>query len=112
METIKQTEARSISSTVHENQKKGFGYLLGDIYADDDPNHYSSKRKNVIIFLVAMGGLCGPLSSMMYMPALLSVASDLNTTVSAVNGTVSAFVVFMGISVSSPPWSIYPLISS
>ncbi|CAO3660280.1 unnamed protein product [Rhizopus stolonifer] len=98
METIEQIEARSISSTVHENQKKRFSYLLGDIYADDDPNHYSSKRKNVIIFLVAMGGLCGPLSSMMYMPALLSVASDLNTTISAVNGTVSAFVIFMGIS--------------
>ncbi|CAO3636166.1 unnamed protein product [Mucor hiemalis] len=80
------------------NKSNWFNYLWGDIYATDDPNQYSQKKKNVIIFLVALGGLCGPLSSMMYMPGLLAVAADLNTTTSAVNGTISAFVVFMGIS--------------
>lgn len=94
----------SQSNTVHEvddgYRSHWFKYIFGDIYASDDPNNYSEKRKNVIILLVALGGLCGPLSSMMYMPALLTVAEDLKTTVSAVNGTVSAFVVFMGISVS------------
>ncbi|RCH91251.1 hypothetical protein CU097_009261 [Rhizopus azygosporus] len=92
----------SQSNTVHEAddgcRSHWFKYIFGDIYASDDPNNYSEKRKNVIILLVALGGLCGPLSSMMYMPALLTVAEDLKTTVSAVNGTVSAFVVFMGIS--------------
>ena len=34
------------------------------------------------------------------MPGLLSVAQDLNTSMEAVNGTVSAYVVFMGIAVS------------
>lgn len=76
-------------------------YVWGDIYATDDPNLYSQKKKNVIILLVALGGLCGPLSSMMYMPGILAVAADLNTSVSSVNGTISAYVVFMGISVSS-----------
>lgn len=84
----------------NNNKSNWFSYLWGDIYAKDDPNQYSQKKKNVIIFLVALGGLCGPLSSMMYMPGLLAVAADLNTTTSAVNGTISAFVVFMGISVS------------
>lgn len=82
----------------NNNKSNWFSYLWGDIYAKDDPNQYSQKKKNVIIFLVALGGLCGPLSSMMYMPGLLAVAADLNTTTSAVNGTISAFVVFMGIS--------------
>ncbi|KAG0763520.1 hypothetical protein G6F62_002794 [Rhizopus arrhizus] len=97
-------DTRSIASskppsTAHESKKSTWiQYLLGDIHSEDDPNNYSQNRKNIIIFLVAMGGLCGPLSSMMYMPALLTVASDLHTTVSAVNGTVSAYVVFMGIS--------------
>lgn len=100
-------DTRSITSsqppsTAHESKKPTWiQYLVGDIHSEDDPNNYSQNRKNIIIFLVAMGGLCGPLSSMMYMPALLSVASDLHTTVSAVNGTVSAYVVFMGISVSN-----------
>ncbi|KAG1498681.1 hypothetical protein G6F47_011220 [Rhizopus delemar] len=97
-------DTRSITSsqppsTAHESKKPTWiQYLVGNIHSEDDPNNYSQNRKNIIIFLVAMGGLCGPLSSMMYMPALLSVASDLHTTVSAVNGTVSAYVVFMGIS--------------
>jgi hypothetical protein len=77
-----------------------FNYIWGDTYASDDPNQYSQRKKNVIILLVALGGLCGPLSSMMYMPGILAVAQDLNTSISAVNGTISAFVVFMGISVS------------
>ena len=34
------------------------------------------------------------------MPGLLSVARDLNTSMEAVNGTVSAYVVFMGVAVS------------
>lgn len=38
---------------------------------------------------------------MIYMPGLLSVASDLNTTSAAVNGTVSSYVVFMGVAVSN-----------
>jgi hypothetical protein len=82
------------------NRSNLFKYIWGDIYATDDPNQYSQKKKNIIILLVALGGLCGPLSSMMYMPGILAVAADLNTSISAVNGTISAFVVFMGISVS------------
>lgn len=96
------------TSTAHYNsildngnrRSNWFNYLWGDIYATDDPNQFSSKKKSIIIFIVAMGGLCGPLSSMMYMPGILAVAKDLNTSISAVNGTISAYVVFMGISVS------------
>lgn len=104
-------------------------YALGDIYADDDPNDLSDRRKNIIIAIVAFGGVSGPLGrysdqylstsesyllilprtysiyvypyvSMIYMPALLRVAQDLHTTSSAVNGTVSAYVIFMGVAVS------------
>lgn len=90
-----------ISKQIDSHQRsKWYHCILGDIYATDDPNDYSRPKKNVIILLVALGGIAGPMSSMMYMPGLLEVARDLNTTTSAVNGTISAFVVFMGISVS------------
>lgn len=82
-------------------------YVWGDIYATDDPNQYSSKKKNVIILLVALSGLCGPLSSMMYMPGILAVAEDLDTSVSSVNATISAYVVFMGISVKFLKHALY-----
>lgn len=78
-----------------------FKYLIGDIYASDDPRDLSESRKNIIVFIVALGGVSGPLGSMIYMPGLLSVARDLKTSISAVNGSVAAFVVFMGVAVSA-----------
>lgn len=75
-------------------------YMIGNVYAQDDPRELSNKRKSIILFILALGGVSGPLGSMIYMPGLLSVARDLHTTISAVNGSVSAFVVFMGVAVS------------
>ncbi|CAO3644321.1 unnamed protein product [Mucor fragilis] len=99
--TCKDDAVDSISTT--RNQKSSrlaswYRFVMGDIYASDDPNLYSERRKNVIILLVALSGIAGPMSSMMYMPGILAVVQDLHTTTSAVNGTISAFVVFMGIS--------------
>ncbi|CAO0794753.1 unnamed protein product [Mucor circinelloides] len=86
------------SSEKNNKLKSWYHFIMGDIYALDDPNLYSERRKNVIILLVALSGIAGPMSSMMYMPGILAVVQDLHTTTSAVNGTISAFVVFMGIS--------------
>ncbi|KAI7856198.1 major facilitator superfamily domain-containing protein [Circinella umbellata] len=72
-------------------------HLIGDPYVSDDPQQLSMRHKQIIIFIVALSGISGPLASMIYMPGLLSVAQDLNTSMEAVNGTVSAYVVFMGI---------------
>ncbi|KAI8080746.1 major facilitator superfamily domain-containing protein [Gilbertella persicaria] len=90
----------AVDSSLHETKRTSNWYkrLFGDIYATDDPYDYSEGKKNFIILLVALSGIAGPMSSMMYMPALLTVVRDLHTTTSAVNGSVSAFVVFMGIS--------------
>lgn len=93
------TNQQQIESKKKSSLSKLKNAILGDIYADDNPNEYSESKKNFIILLVALSGIAGPMSSMMYMPGLLAVASDLNTSTSAVNGSISAFVVFMGISV-------------
>lgn len=104
--TCKDDAADSMHTTHNSNRQKNnrltswYHFIMGDIYASDDPNLYSERRKNVIILLVALSGIAGPMSSMMYMPGILAVVEDLHTTTSAVNGTISAFVVFMGISVS------------
>lgn len=95
------TTHSTILDATNTSKSNWFTYFWGDIFSKEDPNLYPQSKKNVIIFLVAIGGLCGPLSSMMYMPGILAVAEDLKTTISAVNGTISAYVVFMGISVSS-----------
>ncbi|KAL9553502.1 hypothetical protein MBANPS3_003267 [Mucor bainieri] len=102
--TCKDDASDSINTTHNNSSQKRnklaswYRFIMGDIYASDDPNLYSERRKNVIILLVALSGIAGPMSSMMYMPGILAVVEDLHTTTSAVNGTISAFVVFMGIS--------------
>lgn len=76
--------------------------VMGDIYAqDDDPVNFSRLKKNIIIFIVAYGGLMGPTAAMIYLPGMQLVMSDLSTSVAGVNGTVAAYVVFLGISVCS-----------
>ncbi|KAI9251450.1 major facilitator superfamily domain-containing protein [Phascolomyces articulosus] len=85
----------------HQNepwkQRSWIKYLIGDPYTSDDPQKLSMRHKHSIIFIVALSGISGPFASMIYMPGLLSVARDLNTSMEAVNGTVSAYIVFMGI---------------
>ncbi|KAL0137464.1 major facilitator superfamily domain-containing protein [Mucor lusitanicus] len=92
------------ASTVYHHQIKRFGAIkkfwsraMGDIYADDNPREYSRLKKNIIITIVAFSGISGPLGSMIYMPGLTQIQASLHTSTAAVNGSVSAYVVFMGI---------------
>ena len=51
--------------TAYERRRSGWlKYFLGDIYAEDDPSDMSDRRRNLIIFIVALGGVSGPLASM------------------------------------------------
>ncbi|KAI7879282.1 MFS general substrate transporter [Lichtheimia hyalospora FSU 10163] len=81
----------------HHVKQSRLRYFIGDPYSSDDPQQLTMRRKQAIITVVALSALTGPLGSMIYMPALLAVADDLHTSSEAVNGTVSAYVVFMGI---------------
>jgi hypothetical protein len=80
--------------------RQWLAHVLGDIYAEDDPQILSKGKKNAIILVVALGGVFGPLASMIYMPSLVNIAQALNTSTASVNATISTFVVFMGIGVS------------
>ncbi|KAI8987088.1 major facilitator superfamily domain-containing protein [Pilobolus umbonatus] len=71
--------------------------VMGDIYDPSDPQDLSPRKKNMITFIVALSGISGPIGSMIYMPGLLTVMEELNTSSAAVNGTVAAYVVFTGI---------------
>ncbi|KAL9559624.1 hypothetical protein MBANPS3_000330 [Mucor bainieri] len=92
------------ASTVYHHQIKRFGaikkfwsHAMGNIYADDNPREYSKLKKNIIITIVAFSGISGPIGSMIYMPGLTQIQASLHTSTAAVNGSVSAYVVFMGI---------------
>jgi hypothetical protein len=97
----------SASTVINHSKDQRFDILkiwwskiLGDIYKDDDPQEYSQAKKNIIIFIVALSGISGPIGSMIYMPGLTAMSKDLNASLPAINGTVSAYVVFLGIAAS------------
>ncbi|KAG1122985.1 hypothetical protein G6F42_010970 [Rhizopus arrhizus] len=77
--------------------KKLICKLKGDIYATDDPRQYSSAKKNFIVFIVALGGIYGPLSTLIYVPGILQMARDLDASIEAINATMSAYVALAGL---------------
>ncbi|KAL9538694.1 hypothetical protein MBANPS3_010746 [Mucor bainieri] len=90
------------SQTVNSNQEGGrfkstVSKVLGDIYSSDDPQLYSSTRKNTIVLLIALIGINGSMAQLIYMPGILQMADDLNASLPAIDSTVSAYVVFAGI---------------
>ncbi|KAI8137135.1 hypothetical protein BJV82DRAFT_675113 [Fennellomyces sp. T-0311] len=108
------TKEDSISTTIPANdcsqddkqlRQNWIKYVIGDPYAQDDPMELSMRRKQAIIFVVGLSGLTGHFASFIYLPGLLSVANDLNTSMEAVNGSVSTYLVFMGVA----KYSVVPI---
>ncbi|KAF9962591.1 hypothetical protein BGZ72_000011 [Mortierella alpina] len=63
----------------------------------DDPKNWPRRKKNIVVFTIAYCAFVAPLASSIYMPAVLQVKEDLNTTSSLVSATLSVYVLFMGI---------------
>ncbi|KAI8583392.1 hypothetical protein K450DRAFT_223413 [Umbelopsis ramanniana AG] len=93
----KQSSKEIVTSSKKQSIQKWFKTSMGDIYIQDDPMAYSRSKKNAIILVVALGGVFGPLASMIYMPSLVDIANALHTSTASVNATVSTYVVFLGI---------------
>ncbi|KAF9125585.1 hypothetical protein BGW39_007291 [Mortierella sp. 14UC] len=63
----------------------------------------SRTRKAIILAVISQAGSLGGFSSTIYFPSLVQITSDLNASQTAINASVSLFILFMGIS---------PLVSS
>ncbi|KAF9127517.1 hypothetical protein BGW39_005818 [Mortierella sp. 14UC] len=63
----------------------------------DDPKNWPRSKKNIVVLTIAYCAFVGPLGSSIYMPAVLQVKEDLNTTSSLVSATLSVYVLGMGI---------------
>ncbi|KAG0305219.1 hypothetical protein BGZ97_001185 [Linnemannia gamsii] len=69
-----------------------------------DPRVELSRfRKAVILCIISQAGSLGGFSSTIYFPSLVQITAELNASQTAINASVSLFILFMGIS---------PLISS
>lgn len=87
------------TSTIIDDRQRCWSNIMGDIYADDDPQQYSQTKKNIIIFIIALSGISSTIGNMIYMPDVVRISQDLNTTLTGMTGTVSVYVVFLGIAV-------------
>ncbi|KAF1951806.1 MFS general substrate transporter [Byssothecium circinans] len=66
-------------------------------YEKQDSRAWPRWRKLVNIFVIAMMSIISPLASSMFTPGISQIATDLRTTPTAVIGTTTSFVVFLGI---------------
>ncbi|KAG0293614.1 hypothetical protein BGZ96_002568 [Linnemannia gamsii] len=65
---------------------------------DGDPRERVSKlRKAAILAVVAQAGCLGGFSSTIYFPSLVQISKELDASQSAINVSVSLFILFMGI---------------
>ncbi|KAF8926363.1 major facilitator superfamily domain-containing protein [Dissophora ornata] len=74
-----------------------FKELLRSTPKTDDPKNWPRRKKNTVVFVIAYCAFVAPLASSIYLPAVLQVKQDLNTTSSIVSATLSVYVLFMGI---------------
>ena len=58
---------------------------------------FSKPEKLGIVLLVAFAAVFSPLSSYIYFPALTAVASDLHTTLSRINLTITSYMIVSGV---------------
>ncbi|KAG0223735.1 hypothetical protein BGW41_005383 [Actinomortierella wolfii] len=63
-----------------------------------DPRENLSRiRKGVILAIIAQAGCLGGFSSTIYFPSLVQISKDLNASQTAINASVSLFILAMGI---------------
>lgn len=53
----------------------------------DDPKNWPRSKKNIVVFTIAYCAFVAPLASNIYMPAVLQVKADLQTTSSFISAT-------------------------
>ncbi|CEP19202.1 hypothetical protein [Parasitella parasitica] len=91
-------DSASISNQHVSTYRKWFLKIKGDVYATDDPRKYPQTKKNFIVFIVALSGIYGPISTLIYVPGMLQMAKDLDASVEAINATMSAYIALAGLS--------------
>ena len=65
--------------------------------AETSYSTFSKPEKLGIVLLVAFAAVFSPLSSYIYFPALTAIASDLHTTLSRINLTITSYMIVSGV---------------
>jgi MFS family permease len=61
---------------------------------------FSKTQKRWIVFIIAFAGMFSPLSSFIYYPAIHALATDLHTSIGAINLSITTYMIVSGITPS------------
>ena len=93
-----QPSASQVAESLEETNARVDNAHNEDLPADEAPyTIFTKSQKLGIVLLVALASLYSPLSSFIYYPALTAVASDLHTTLSKVNLTITSYMIVSGV---------------
>ncbi|KAJ5281524.1 hypothetical protein N7478_006896 [Penicillium angulare] len=69
--------------------------------AEGDPaasySRFAYSQRLIIFFVASITGLLSPLSSSVYVPAIPEISKDLNVSVSAINYTITSYLLFQAV---------------
>lgn len=74
--------------------------MVTPVRSDAPYSTFSSLQRYTIVSLACFTGFPSPLSSLLYTPALPTIASDLHVSITKVNLTVTTYLIFQGITPS------------
>lgn len=61
---------------------------------------FTKRQKTIITILVSLASVFSPISATIYVPALPTIAKDLNVSISLINLSVTSYMIFQGLSPS------------
>lgn len=97
MDNAKDTIVNIGKSSANNPQDKLEAVQLKDPRTPELYSVFSVRQKTLIIFLAAFAASFSPLSSFIYYPSIKILASDLKTSVSNINLTVTSYMIVSGI---------------
>lgn len=91
--TVRVVDASNLKTTHHDDSEKGAPAVVDAPYSVLPPG-----EKIFVILAGSFAALISPLSSSVYLPALNSLARDMDVSVSLINLTITTYLVpFLGI---------------
>lgn len=98
--SVKSTQNASIVAAEPRNSDSGEGDIERQPQQEEQPPPYSvftTWQKRTLILAASLSAFFSPLTAQIYLPALNSIADDLDITDSQVNLTITTYMIFQGI---------------
>ena len=91
-------ENRTDSNKIQDIEVVGQPLGKSNTAASDKPfSSFTLWEKRIIVAVASLGGFLSPLTTNIYFPALNTIAADLGVTITALNLTITTYMIFQGV---------------